>query len=736
MNIKIAPFRRFAVLLFIAVTILSTTTSGATNFTVTSASSTGPGSLSQAIALANQTAGADRILFNVPGAGVKKIDLSQHPLPAVREAVTIDGYTQPGAKANSLTVGDDAVILIQLDGGGPSGASAGLVFQTTNCTVRGLSFTGFSTTQDLSRFKYGAAIVFDSNLFVSRGHVIEGNFIGVAPDGSTARGSYTGIFAGGGNDTIGGTSPAARNIIAGNRVGLTLSGAEQLVQGNYIGLDPTGKKTGFGNTVGVRVNAPVHIGGTAPGAGNIISNNGTGIILTSDATVEGNLIGPLAGGTRGFGNDIGIAVNGSRNRIGGLDQNEGNVIAYNGRGVSVLSQEGRPPATQNRILSNRFFANRLIAIDLHQDGHTPDDYLDADEGENTLQNFPVISSVVRSAAATKVTGGLNSAPSTSFTLQFFVNQPSSNPGQALLGTRIVTTSGAGDAPFDFTFPKGIGEATITATATDPSGNTSEFFPPNGAVQFANISTRATVGTGDNIIIAGFIIGPSGRAPTVLLRALGPSLNLGGSLADPQIVLRGSNGQQVAVNHDWKTSQEEKIRATGLQPADDREAAVVASLPSGQYTVQVSGADGQAGIAVVEVYVLNPLESDVSELQNISTRARVGTGDDVLIGGVIIRGDAAQRVIVRAIGPDLAAAGITEALPDPVLELHNGDGALIAVNDNWRTDQKQQISSTGIPPGDDRDAAIVAKLLPSGYTAIVRGKENQTGVALVEFYQLP
>ena len=87
-------------------------------------------------------------------------------------------------------------------------------------------------------------------------------------------------------------------------------------------------------------------------------------------------------------------------------------------------------------------------------------------------------------------------------------------------------------------------------------------------------------------------------------------------------------------------------------------------------------------------------------------------------------------------PDLAAAGITEALPDPVLELHNGDGALIAVNDNWRTDQKQQISSTGIPPGDDRDAAIVAKLLPSGYTAIVRGKENQTGVALVEFYQLP
>ena len=153
---------------------------------------------------------------------------------------------------------------------------------------------------------------------------------------------------------------------------------------------------------------------------------------------------------------------------------------------------------------------------------------------------------------------------------------------------------------------------------------------------------------------------------------------------------------------------------------------------------MSGVNGTTGIASAEVYALGDVSSGLpapKKFRNISTRGNVGTGDNVLIGGTIVQGSAAQRVIVRAIGPDLAGAGVSGPLQDPTLELRDAEGTLLLANDDWRSDQEQEIIASGLAPQDNRDSAILTTLLPTSYTAIVRGKGNGTGVALVEIYKL-
>ena len=155
-----------------------------------------------------------------------------------------------------------------------------------------------------------------------------------------------------------------------------------------------------------------------------------------------------------------------------------------------------------------------------------------------------------------------------------------------------------------------------------------------------------------------------------------------------------------------------------------------TLDPGAYTAIVRGLNNTTGIALVEVYDLSAGVD--SKLANISTRGFVQTGDNVMIGRLIIFSDTARNVIVRAIGPSLPVTG---ALADPLLELHNGDGDLINSNDNWRSEQEAEIIATTVPPTNDKESAIVATLDPGSYTAIVRGVNNTTGVALVEVYDL-
>ncbi|MDQ3117296.1 MAG: beta-galactosidase [Verrucomicrobiota bacterium] len=264
--------------------------------------------------------------------------------------------------------------------------------------------------------------------------------------------------------------------------------------------------------------------------------------------------------------------------------------------------------------------------------------------------------------------------------------------------------------------------------------------PTPASVLANISTRLVVGSGDNVGIGGFIV--TGTQPKkVIVRAIGPSLTLPGVMANPTLSLFSPGGTLLASNDDWRNTQEAEILASGIPPANNKESAIVATLPASAnglaYTAIISGADNTTGIGVVEVYDLDA--SADSRLANISTRGQVGEGDGVLIGGLIVVGSDPQNVIVRALGPSLGDAGLTGALSDPVLELRDGNGNLLASNDNWRETQEAAITAAGLPPASDLEAAIVATLPGSpggiGYTAIVRGVNGTTGVALVEVYGL-
>lgn len=247
----------------------------------------------------------------------------------------------------------------------------------------------------------------------------------------------------------------------------------------------------------------------------------------------------------------------------------------------------------------------------------------------------------------------------------------------------------------------------------------------------NVSTRAIVGSEDEQLIGGFII--TGEGPkTIAFRAIGPSLPLSDPVADPSLELHDASGAVVTGNDNWNTYRDQML-ALDLDPWDEHESAFVASLAPGAYTAVVKNANSLRGVGLVELYDLSA--DGPAKLANLSTRGKVGLGDDVLIGGFIVGSTVPTRVVLRAIGPSLFDQDISGFLLDPVLELHGGNGELISQNDNWRSTQEADIIASGLGPQDDRESAIVATLLPGAYTAIVSGQGRTTGVALVEIYNL-
>lgn len=254
-------------------------------------------------------------------------------------------------------------------------------------------------------------------------------------------------------------------------------------------------------------------------------------------------------------------------------------------------------------------------------------------------------------------------------------------------------------------------------------------------QLRNISTRLRVQTGENVLIGGVIV--TGTDPKkVILRAIGPSLSqfFAGALADPKLQLY-QGGTLLAENDNWKDSQQAEIEASTIPPTNDLESAIVRTLAPGLYTAVMSGKNGGTGIGVVEAYDLDPAAN--SKLANISSRGFVDSGDNVMIGGLIAGGNggADTRVLIRAIGPSLSSAGINGAMQDPTLELRDLNGVLLRENDNWQAEQQSEIEATTIPPSNAAESAIVATLRPGNYTAIVKGKNGATGVALVEVYNV-
>ena len=296
------------------------------------------------------------------------------------------------------------------------------------------------------------------------------------------------------------------------------------------------------------------------------------------------------------------------------------------------------------------------------------------------------------------------------------------------GTATIVNDDAASTPTPSVTP--IPTSTPIPTPTPNPTATPTATPAFNPTALGNIATRLRVETGNNVLIGGFII--TGEQPKkLMLRAIGPSLPISDVLANPQLELFDSAGELVASNDNWQEApnRQEIIEST-IAPANDLESAILGSFAPGAYTAVVSGVGGGTGVGVVEGYDLD--RSVNSKLANIATRGVVRTENNVMIGGLIVLGDAAQNVLVRAIGPSLPIDG---KLADPLLQLFDGDGNLLQSNDNWRSDQEGEITATTIPPTDELESAIVGTLPPGAYTAVVRGVGGTTGVALVEVYAL-
>ena len=707
---------------------------GAADFTVTNASDAGAGSLRQAILDANanpNVGGQDRIIFNIPGPGVHVIRVGFALLPQITDPVIIDGYTQPGAQPNTQSVGNNAVILIQIDTQ-PAGGR-GLQITAGTSIVRGLSITGFNS--------YG--IILEG---LGGANIIEGNFIGVGPDGKTGQGGNQAIRVLTAGNMIGGTTAAARNVIRSASMGVFVQAQPNTICGNYIGTDAAGFAP-LGQNAGVMVSnvtGGVVIGGNTAGAGNVISAFYTTISLSSANGVEimGNWLGVASDGQTRFNNSIGVdIIKGQNNTIGGLDPASGNVIAFSGgAGVFLFRDGSNDPASSinNRILSNSI-SGPGPGIRLGPEGPHRNDNLDADEGLNHLQNFPVITSTTLFSNFFIVEGTLHSTPNTEFIIQLFDHAPDHRgPTRTFLKTITVMTDNSGNANFSTAVPAGN---IVDATATDPAGNTSEFFlrPSN----FRNLSTRARVEPGDNALIGGVIAeGYPLRQTKIIVRALGPSLAvngtpLAGRLEDPVLEIYGRNGL-ISSNDNWADDPNTtaELQQYGLTPTSNLEAAAVIDPGiGGNFTAIIRGKNNSSGIAVVEFY--DVVDGATMHLRNVSSRGLVQPGDNVMIGGLILQdGNGPTHVVARALGPSLTSSGIGNPLADPTLELRNSNGELLLSNDNWQEAQAAELNDVGLAPTNPAEAAILALLDQGAYTAIVRGTGNSTGIALVEFYQLP
>ncbi|MGA9421940.1 MAG: CSLREA domain-containing protein, partial [Rhodanobacteraceae bacterium] len=460
----------------------------------------------------------DTIAFAIPGSGVHTLQ-PVASLPALTEAVLIDGYTQPGASPNSLAIGDDAVLLIEIDGSGLTanlfqlqgggatlrglvinrvqantfaiGSSdntiegnfigtdpSGMSYLGTNETVMNVQFSNnrIGGTEPASRNVIAATVALGSaTLYVQGGNtMIQGNYIGVnaagsgplQPDDRPTNGIE---LIGSAPDTlIGGSTPGAGNVILANNVGIDLrsTSANVTIQGNFIGTDATGS-VGLGGGVGISGSAAVPaltIGGAEPLAGNLISGGTVGILFfqsESDLVIQGNRIGTDASGTQPISNSSdGISGGGTiRGLIGGTEPDEANTIAFNcGRGIDLQS------STAWTILGNSIYSN------------SSDGILNFDAGSHPP---PQITSLSINAGIATVSGTLDATASTTFRIEFFGNvvcDPSgAGEGRSFIGTTDVTTDADGHAdfgPLDFAVPGG--EIVITATATDPDGSTSAF----------------------------------------------------------------------------------------------------------------------------------------------------------------------------------------------------------------------------------------------------------------------
>lgn len=549
-----SPLRVRQFLLILTVLLGCQLTAHATTFVVTNTSDSGPGSLRQAILDANANPGSDLITFNI-GTGLKTITPASK-LPAITDPVIVDGATQPGFTGTPL---------IEINASN-TGFSTVLTISAGNTTVRSLiinhfqngailltdnggnhiegCYIGTDASGSMGTNSNGNAIAISSpnnviggttpatrnvigsisggagiGVFgLANGNQIVGNYIGLNAAGNAALPVFQGITLGSSNNLVGGTSPGARNVIgAGIDGGIviqsTFGSSGNVVQGNYIGTDASGNVAlgFFGSGIAIFNSTDDNlIGGTAPGAGNVISGNGWGFFIEgfnagsagppTGNILQGNFIGVGADGSTPVPNRVqGVHISSAVNTIvGGSTPGAGNVIAFNGPdeqiGVNGIEVIGDNRTKNTSIRGNLIYSNGRLGIDIDGGGVTPNDTGDVDDGPNNRQNFPLITSVVSTAGQTTITGTLNSTPNTTFILDFYVNAVCDSSGHGegaklfALNPQPVITDSNGNASFNVIVPTSLPTGRVlTATATDPAGNTSEFSPCSSTQTLGSVS---------------------------------------------------------------------------------------------------------------------------------------------------------------------------------------------------------------------------------------------------------
>jgi hypothetical protein len=483
-----------------------TVTNTGDNGGVDPAPGAGTGTLRQAIVdvnndLQDNTASPDVIAFDIPQAGVHTISLLGD-LPPIANPALLDGYTQPGAKPNTLAVGDNAVLAVEIDASQLNGDPVLVLRGQGSITVRGLVINHLVNNC--------AAIQVNSSL-----DVIAGNFLGTDTAGARTFANQVGVGVLVSSDsgqgavasqtTIGGLNPADRNVISVGsygefNAGIVLNaGLDTVIEGNYVGTDATGAAS-LGNAYGINVNGTVGttVGGTTPAARNVISGNAiAGVLIDSKKepnVVEGNFIGTDATGTAPLGNKIGVELGDTTDAIiGSTVPSAGNLIAFNtSDGVVVegnlLLRTFHDPIRLNSVFGNQGLGIDLVGVDAT--GAPPgngavNDPQDQDTGPNDLQNFPILAEATSDGRGTTVSGLLNSTPDSSFLLDFY-SSPADGSSQRYVGTAPVLTDGNGNATFDVTLPTTVPNgwlltATATTADTAPFGDTSEFASPISVV---------------------------------------------------------------------------------------------------------------------------------------------------------------------------------------------------------------------------------------------------------------
>jgi hypothetical protein len=519
--------------------------------------------------------------------------------------------------------------------------------------------------------------------------------------------------------------------------------SQERLQVSLTGLTQTaGKLTLNPNTV---INAPpgVKLGGLVElSPGHVVSDAGAGLISDNGAVLigldggtligldGGTLIG-LDGGTL-IGLDGGTLVGADGAPLIGLDG--GTLIGNAGGTIQPTSADSGAATTAADILLT---GGTITGI-----GEVRGDVVNQNafiSPGNSAGGIVVNGSFTQEAGGTLVLelGGKTANP---FTYDIF-----QVAGHANLGGNLVVktingfTPAAGETIPAFLYGSHSGNFdSISSNAqVDLGANRGQVTtsgPNPQGPRALNISTRLQIQSGDNALFAGFIItGPAGSTKKVLIRGIGPSLaqfGVHGTIPDPFLELHGSGAP--ITNDDWQQAPNANEIPNGFAPGNPKESIIIATLSPGSYSAILKGAHGETGVGLAEVYDLDP--NSAAQLANIATRGLVQTGDNVLIGGFIIAGNQPAKVIVRAVGPSLAAFGLQGVLQDTTLSVHDANGGVIS-NDDWRETDEAAIAATTIPPSHDKEAAVLAILAPGSYTAVVRGADGTTGIAVVEAYNL-